>query len=138
VEFKVFGLSENDIKTLKAIDLPKNIELFGYIPQEELIAYYQRAKVYCQLSFIESFGMALAEAMSSECIPVVTDRGALPEVAENTGFYVSYGDPETAAKAIKEALKSNKGKEARERIKKMFPIEKREKELIKMIEEITK
>lgn len=138
VEFKVFGLSENDIKTLKALDLPKNIELFGYLPQEELIAHYQRAKVYCQLSFIESFGMALAEAMSSECIPVVTNKGALPEVAENTGFYVSYGDLEATAKAIKEALKSDKGKEARERIKKMFPIEKREKELIKIIHEVMK
>jgi len=138
VEFKVFGLSENDIKTLKALDLPKNIELFEYLPQEELIAHYQRAKVYCQLSFIESFGMALAEAMSSECIPVVTNRGALPEVVGNTGFYVPYGNPETTAKAIKEALKSGKGKEARQRIENVFPIERREKELIQIVNEVMK
>ena len=51
-------------------------------------------------------------------------------------FFVPYGDPEATAEAIKEALNSNKGKEARKRIKNMFPIEKREKELEEVINNI--
>lgn len=71
--------------------------------------------------------MALAEAM---------DGVALPEVVGDTDFYVSYVNPETTAEAIKGALKSNKGKEARDRIENVFPIEKRELELIEIINEV--
>lgn len=84
----------------------------------------------------ESFGMALVEGMACECIPIVTDRGALPEVVGDTGFYVPYGTPKATAEAIKEALNSSGdlGKKARERIKNMFSIERRERELIEIIE----
>jgi len=80
--------------------------------------------------------MALAEAMACECVPVVTNNAALPEVVGDTGFYVPYGDSKATAEAIKRALKSDKGKEARERIKNMLSLEKREKELIKIIEKL--
>ena len=82
------------------------------------------------------FGMALAEAMACECIPVLTNNAALPEVVGDVGFYVPYGDEEATAEAIEEALKSDKGEEARERIKNMFPVERREKGLIQIIEEM--
>jgi glycosyltransferase involved in cell wall biosynthesis len=77
--------------------------------------------------------MALAESMCCECVPVVINNAALPEVVGDTGFYVPYGDPKATAEAIKEALKSGKGRAARERIKNMFPIAKREKRLIEII-----
>lgn len=137
VNFIVLGLSEGDMAILKSLNPPENIELLEYFPQEELIGYYQKAKVYCQLSYRESFGMALAEAMACGCVPVVTDRGALPEVVGDTGFYVPYGTPKATAEAIKEALNSSGdlGKKARERIKNMFSIERRERELIEVIKE---
>ncbi len=74
--------------------------------------------------------------MACGCVPVVTDRGALPEVAGDTGFCVPYGDPKATAEAIEKALNSNKGKEARERIKNMFGIEKRSEKLIELIKEL--
>jgi len=98
-----------------------------------LLHYYQKAKVYCQLSAHESFGVALAEAMSCCCVPVVTRRYALPEVVGDAGFYVPYNDPKATAEAIRKALKSNKGRKARERIKKYFSIKTREKRLIEEI-----
>ena len=81
-------------------------------------------------------GMALAEAMACECVPVVTNNAALPEVVGDTGFYVPYGDPKATADAIEKALKSNKGNVARERIKKMFPLNRRENDLIQVIYEV--
>ena len=127
----------NSIEHLKAQASP-NVEFLGFIPNEDLIKLYQKAKVYCQLSYRESFGMALAEAMACECIPVVTNRGAIPEVVGDVGYYVPYEDSKATAEAIKEALNADKGKEARERIKKMFPIERREKELVKIIRGLIK
>ena len=136
IKFILVGdFRDTSIEHLKSI-APSNVEFPGFIPNKEIIKLYQKTKVYCQLSIYESFGMALAEAMACECVPVVTNNAALPEVVGDTGFYVPYGDPQTTAEAIEKALNSNKGKEARKRIKDMFPIEKREKELKEMINTI--
>lgn len=112
-----------------------NVTFPGYVPFEELLSYYRRAKVYVQVSLHESFGVALGEAMSCECIPVVTGKAALPEVVGDTGFYVSYGNPKATAKAIKEALNaaSGAGRRARKRIKDMFSLQKRKEKLMKII-----
>jgi len=134
-KFVVIGLSKDLVNNLEKVST-SNVTFAGFLLGRDLIQYYQKAKVYCQLSYRESFGMALAEAMACGCIPVVTNRGALPEVVGETGFYVPYGDPRATAEAIKEALKSDKGKIARERIKSMFPLERRERDLIGIIEEI--
>ena len=113
-----------------------NVKFTGFVPDEELIRYYQRAKVYCQLSRYEGLPNALCEAMCCECVPVGTNYCGIPTAIEDTGFYVPYKDPKATAKAIKEALKSDKGKDARGRIKKIFSVERREKELIQIIEEM--
>ncbi|SNQ61100.1 glycosyltransferase family 4 protein [Candidatus Methanoperedens nitratireducens] len=132
LRFVVVGNYDVDIRNhLKQI--APNVEFTGALSHEEVVSWLKKAKVYCQLSYRESFGMALAESMCCECVPVVTNNSALLEVVKDTGFYVPYGNMEATADAIKEALKSGKGKEARERIIKMFPIELREKELIDII-----
>jgi len=136
IKFVLIGKHVDDsIDYLKSI-APLNVEFTGFVSDEELLNWYQRAKVYCQLSIYESFGVALAEAMACECVPVVTNKGALPEVVGNTGFYVPYSDPKATAEAIKKALKSDKGEKARKRIKKMFPLERREKKLVGVIGEL--
>ena len=134
--FLVIGeLLDSSAECLKTT-ASSNVEFCRFVPEGEVVKYYQKARVYCQLSFRESFGMSLAEAMACECVPVVTNRGALPEVVGETGVYVPYGDPKATAEAIKKALKLDKGKEARERIKRMFSLEKREKRLVSIIEDM--
>ena len=138
VKFVLVGKHiDGSIEYLRSI-APSNVDFTDFVSDEELLKYYQRAKVYCQLSYYESFGMALAEAMACGCVPVVTDRGALPEVVGDTGFYGPYGTPKATAEVIRKALNSSGdlGKKARERIKNMFSIERRERELIEIIEEI--
>jgi glycosyltransferase involved in cell wall biosynthesis len=138
VKFVLIGEYVDDsIEHLKSIASP-NVEFTGFVSDKELLRYYQKAKVYCQLSMYESFGIAPAEALLCGCIPVVTNNAALPGVVGDTGFYVSYGDPKATAKAIKEAFKSDKGKEARERIKNMFSVEKREERLVEIIRGLIK
>lgn len=136
--FLVMGLSDNDRKILAAKYPSPNLELCGYMSQRDLIKCYQKARVYCQLSYRESFGVALAEAMACGCVPVVTERTALPEVVGNTGIYVPYDDEEATAKAIEEALSSDKGEKARERVESRFSGKKREIELLKAVKMIAK
>ncbi|AKB76261.1 hypothetical protein MSLAZ_3000 [Methanosarcina lacustris Z-7289] len=136
VRFIVIGKwMDNSIDYLRSI-ATNNVEFTGFVSENELTEWYLKAKVYCQLSLYESFGMALAESMCFECVPVVSNNAALPEVVGNVGFLVPYGDEEATAEAIKKALKSNKGKEARERIKNTFSLDRRENELLKVIKEV--
>ena len=133
IQFIVIGPQKDDsINYLKTI-ASSNVDFIDFLPTKKLLIYLKKAKVYVQVSAQESFGSALAEAMLCECVPVVTNRGAIPEVVGDTGFYVLYGDPEQTAQKIKEALESDKGKAARERIKILFPFEKRELRLVQII-----
>jgi glycosyltransferase involved in cell wall biosynthesis len=134
--FEVVGLREEDLSG--EVNIPENVDLLGRLDQEQLIDRYQRAKVCCQLSFVESFGVALAEAMACGCVPVATQRGAIPEIVGDTGFYVPFGDVKRSAEGIRIALKSDGLKpglseKARDRIKAYFTQEKREKELTRVI-----
>lgn len=116
---------------------PPNVEFknLGY-DTEKILKELSRAKVYVQVSGHEGFGRAMAEAMSRECVPVVTKRGAIPEVVGDTGFYVPFQDENKTAQAIRKALKSKKGKLARKRILELYTLRKREKALIKVIKEL--
>lgn len=132
-KFMVIGREEDDSADYLRSIAPTNVLLMGFISDRELLELYQRARVYVQVSAYESFGMSLAEAMLCECVPVVTDRGALPEVAGDIGFYVPYGDEKATADGIRAALKSNNGADARRRIEDHFSSKRRENALIESI-----
>ena len=138
IDFVVIGKHIDDsIEYLKSISSP-NVKFTGYVSFDELLKLYQTAKVYVQVSGHESFGCSLAEAMLCECVPVVTNRAALPEVVDDAGFYVEFNNPKETTRQIKKALKSNRGKLARDRIKIQFPFEKRKDLIINIINELLK
>lgn len=126
---------DNSLEYLKSV-APSNVKFTGFVSDEELLMWYQKAKVYCQLSIYESFGMSLAEAMACECVPVVTNNAALPEVVGDTGFYVLCDDAKATAEAVENALSSDNGRAARKRIESNFPLGKREKELVSVINHV--
>lgn len=132
VRFILVGKHLDDsVSYLKAL-ASSNTEFTGFVSERELIRFYQKAKVYCQLSRYEGLPNALCEAMLCECIPVGTKKGGIPTAMGDTGFFVPYGDVEATVRGIRKALSSSlkRGKSARERIKKLFPSQRREKELI--------
>lgn len=133
VRFVLLGRVIDDAFETLNQDVPSNLEIITSPSQDEILQWYRRAKVYCQLSYRESFGVALAEAMSCECIPVVTDRGALPEVVGNQGFVVPYGDTQATVDAISKALTSDIGSAARERVCEAFSMERRAEKLHQII-----
>jgi glycosyltransferase involved in cell wall biosynthesis len=74
--------------------------------------------------------------MLCECVPVVTRKGALPEVVGDSGFYVEYGNVEETTKAIGEALGSELRKKARSRIETNFPLKRREERIREIIDNL--
>ena len=131
--FVIIGMERDDSAAYLKSIAPSNVTFKGFVSEEKLIEWYQRAKVYVQISAYESFGMSVAEAMLCECVPVVTERGALPEVAGGTGYYVPYGDEMATAEGIRKALRSDNGALARKRIENNFSQKERERALIKMV-----
>ena len=112
------------------------LEMPGARGPSEVARIMGEAQVYAQLSATETFGCALAEAMLCGCVPVVTDRGALPEVAGEVGYYAPYGDVEATVRQVEAALRSDRGPAARERIMRLFPLEKREQALVEVVERL--
>ena len=114
-----------------------NVSFLGYVKYQALQTYYQRAKVYLQPSLHESFGCSVAEAMLFNCIPVVTNRYALPEVVGDTGYYVEPGDLPGLAARIREALAAPPpgGETPRMRVMREFPAGRRRDALLQLVEE---
>lgn len=135
-EFKFVIIGNCDSKFYDKLDVPANVIFTGALPQEDVVSWFNKSKVYCQLSYRESFGMALAESMCCECVPVITDSTALPEIVYDAGFYVKYGDVENTVESIKRAIRSDIGEDARKRIIEKFPISNREIILVEKIRDV--
>ena len=138
----VTAFCTNSTRTLKGIStfeavskqVPYEMKAIKNISHESLIDEFKHAKVYCQLSYTESFGMSLLEAMACGCVPVVTDRDALPEVVGNCGYIVPYGDIEKTKDAIESAMHTN-GYPARARAR-MFSRDKKKAQVNALIRKL--
>lgn len=138
IQFLLVGPHQDDaIVHLRQI-APTNLQLVGPCYGDQLTQKMTASSVYCQLSAYESFGMAVAEAMLCGCIPVVSNRGALPEVVGDTGLVVPYSDINASIAAVQAALAASL--ETRElccsRVLQKFSLEERRQKLLIAIHEL--
>jgi len=103
---------------------PENVELTGWLSDDDLQDRFRRASVYVQASRHEGFGLAVAEAMLAGCVPVVMDVTAMPEVVGDAGVLIDSQDAQSVAGGIRRALELGPegGRRARERILSAFPM----------------
>ncbi len=139
IQFKIIGIKEELFKQIKP-HLSKNIEVIPFVEREKLLKFYQKAKVYTQVSYTEGLPNSLCEAMLCECIPVGTNRGGIPTGIGSTGFIIKYGDKDAMKEVFMNAIKlpSETGKKARQHVIDNFPIHKRENSLLAIIQDLTK
>lgn len=129
-QFVMIGVIEEAINLLGVV--PANLRIIGNLPADEIIPYYQKAKVYCQLSMREGLPNAVCEAMLCNCIAVGSDvQGVRTAVGEH-GLLVPYGDVERTCDAVNKALKTT-DMGGREWIISNFPEENRKKRLSEII-----
>ena len=138
VPFVLVGRAEGEAgEKLRAL-APANVEITGFLEADELTRRYRSATVYVQASLHEGFGMSVVEAMLAGCIPVVSDRGALPEVVGDAGIVTEGVEPAAIAAGIRRAL--NEGAEmrtrARERALSQFSLDARERGLLAAVDEL--
>jgi glycosyltransferase involved in cell wall biosynthesis len=80
-----------------------NISFIPGLPQEELIAYYKKAKVHALVSWFETTGLSSLEAASQRCNIVITDKGDTCEYFEDYAFYCDPSSEKSILDAVRKA-----------------------------------
>jgi glycosyltransferase involved in cell wall biosynthesis len=127
---------DDAVDELRAV-APSNVELTGWLSDDELHAAYRRAAVYVQASRHEGFGLAVAEAMLAGCVPVVMNVTAMPEVVGDAGVIIESQEPAAVADGIRRALAMapDAAARARARILTTFPMESRRDGILRVVDE---
>ncbi|MFZ1728672.1 MAG: glycosyltransferase [Bacteroidota bacterium] len=128
---------DDSIQSLRDI-APPNVTFLGFVSDDELHSLYDRASVYVQASLHEGFGISVAEAMLSGCLPVVYPSGSLPEVVGDAGIVTEHCTVEDLVIAIRAGLDAGESQRSycREHIMSNFPMDDRRKKLHALVLEV--
>jgi glycosyltransferase involved in cell wall biosynthesis len=78
----------------------EDVHFLGWVDQEDLPYLYNMARCLFFPSVYEEFGIPTCEAMACGCPPVVSNTGALPEIAGKAGMIVDPFQPEEMCGAL--------------------------------------
>jgi len=123
------------------LEVPPNVTIIPPMDNAKLPEVMNRHEFYLQLSLSEGFPNALSEAMLCGCIPVVSDVASMPGIIHDSGFVLKKRDPELLAELLREAQRADKNElrmRARKRIAEHYPLQKREMQLLSLLESLTK
>lgn len=98
------SLSDETTAKIKEHGLEDRVTFLTGLSREEIAREFQSASLLVSPSLYEGFGLPAAEAMSCGTPVIVTDGGALPEVAGEAGVIVPKGDADALAEAISSLL----------------------------------
>ena len=101
------GLTEASTPWMRAIAEPPllgHVTHLGYIEADARYGLYAQASMLVLPSYLEGFGIPVLEAMTIGVPVVVSNRGALPEVAGDAAQVVDADDVEGLAAAMKRYL----------------------------------
>ena len=95
------GTVEDLNRRISRLRLTNRVSLLGELDADTLERYYERADVFVLASYLEGYGMALAEAVARGIPVVSTTAGAIPEtVPAGASILVKPGDSRALAKAL--------------------------------------
>lgn len=80
-----------------------NIIFIDRIPQNELVKYYEEAKVHVLPSWFETTGLSSLEAGAMGCNIVITKKGDAKEYFGDKAFYCDPGDPKSILQTVERA-----------------------------------
>ena len=135
-QFLLIGVSDLFIEQKMGLSIPNNIQIFPFLKKDDLLELYNKSKVVLQLSVIESFGLAVVEAMACACVPVVSDVGGLKEIVNNNlGYTVDRTSDQQIIASIKDALYTYdvKSIQSKKSVQERFSISIREKQILDFI-----
>jgi glycosyltransferase involved in cell wall biosynthesis len=104
--WKSSGYEKYLVKLIEKLKLYNNIEWLGPLSAEKIIENMKAANIFVQPSFIESYSLALSEALYLGIPSVVSYAGAMPELAINnkSALFFTPGDYVGCAYKIRQIL----------------------------------
>lgn len=88
-------------RQLERLGISQRVRLIGELPPQGLVPLYHRADIFVLASYLEGYGMALAEALARGLPVVSTLAGAIPEtVPADAGILVPAGNVLALAEAL--------------------------------------
>ncbi len=98
--WKTDGIAE----TVETLGIENKVHFLGFVPDEEVAALFQHARVAVTASLEEGFGVPVLEAMTYGTLVASSNSPALNEVGENVPFYFDPTDCESITNGISQAL----------------------------------
>lgn len=86
------------------LDLANDVELLGWVTDEELERLYDTASAYAFPTLFEGFGLPVLEAMARGCPVVGSDIPILREVGGDAMRYFDPHDPASIARTVREVV----------------------------------
>jgi glycosyltransferase involved in cell wall biosynthesis len=127
-------------KKIKVSELPPNVEILDSISSKDLPSQFNRHRFYIQLSITEGFPNALCEAMACGCIPVVSDVAGMPEIVQSFGGIAKQMNSKSIDEAVRDAVRKSErpgmSADMSRWVSKRYPLERRRRELLLLIENI--
>ena len=102
----IVGVSGSVFKSINVSHEIERVCLLGYVDDETLAGLYANASLFVLPSQDEGFGLPALEAMASGTPVILSDGGALPEVAGDAGMTFQLSDQSTLTNALKTCLSS--------------------------------
>lgn len=139
---KVGNNHEYYIKLIREYGLNDFVIFGGHINSELMPIIFHQSKVFVQISEVETFGLAVAEALACGTPVVISNNGALSEVAGEYGTYVNHNSPVSVADGISKVLNTTKSEDFKEKMARnvhiatKFSLMQRKNELKSIINEL--
>jgi glycosyltransferase involved in cell wall biosynthesis len=93
------------LKYVKDNELERQVKFTGYIPDSEIVAYYQNALAMVMPTFYGPTNIPPVEAILSGCVPVVSDIYGMPSQLEDAALYFNPNEPDEIAERIESLVK---------------------------------
>ncbi len=129
-------------EAVERLGISGDVIFTGYVPDEELVLFYNAADLFVYPSFYEGFGLPPLEAMSCGTPVITSNTSSLPEVVGDAGIMIDPHDVEGLASAMEkvlhdEALRERMSKDGIDRAK-LFSREKMAMSTLKVLEDVFK
>ena len=93
-----------------------NVHFINHISQEQLVSYYQKAKVHVLASWFETCGLSSLEAAAMGCNIVITRKGYASEYFHDYAFYCDPSSPASIKAAVEKASSGSSCEEFKQKI----------------------
>ncbi len=110
-ELKLVIVGEEDARypeaprLVKDLGLEKEVILTGYLEEEELVYWYNRAAAFILPTFYEGFGLPIVEAFACGCPVITSNVASVPEVAGDAAILIEPGSQTALTEAMRRILR---------------------------------